>query len=42
MIKINIMQDPLVVIGKIIINEIKTNDITNKDMIKILDFDRIV
>jgi hypothetical protein len=36
------MQDPLVVIGKIIINEIKTNDITNKDMIKILDFDRIV
>ncbi len=38
----NIIQDPMVVIGKIIINQIGIIDITNKDIIKILNFDRIV
>ncbi len=33
------MQDPMVIIGKIIISQI---DITNKDIIKILDFDIIM
>jgi len=36
------MQDPMVVIGKIIINQIGIIDITNKNIIKILNFDRIV
>jgi hypothetical protein len=38
----NIMQDPMVIIGKIIINQIKITDITKKDIIKILDFNEIV
>ncbi len=38
----NIMQDPMVIIGKIIIGQIKITNITNKYIIKILDFDRIV
>ncbi len=38
----NIMQDPMVVIGKIIIIQIGITDITNKGIIKILDFDKIV
>jgi hypothetical protein len=36
------MQDPMVVIGKIIIIQIGITDITNKGIIKILDFDKIV
>ncbi len=38
----NIMQDPMVVIGKIIISQIGITNITNMDIIKILDFDKIV
>jgi len=38
----NIMQDPMVVIGKIMIIQIGITDITNKGIIKILDFDKIV
>ncbi len=38
----NIMQDPMVVIGKIIISQIEIIDITNKDIIKILNFDIIM
>jgi hypothetical protein len=36
----NIMQDPMVVIGKTIISQIGIIDITNNDIIKILDFDK--
>jgi hypothetical protein len=36
------MQDPMVVIGKIIISQIEIIDITNKDIIKILNFDIIM
>jgi hypothetical protein len=36
------MQDPMVVIGKIMIIQIGITDITNKGIIKILDFDKIV
>ncbi len=38
----NIMQDPMVVIGQTIISRIGITDITNKDIIKILNFDKIV
>ncbi len=38
----NIMQDPMVVISKIIINQIKIIDITSKDIIKILNFEKIM
>jgi len=38
----NIMQDPKVIIGKIIIGQIKIIDITKKYIIKILHFDKIV
>jgi hypothetical protein len=38
----NIMQDPMVVISKIIINQIKITNITSKVIIKILDFNRIM
>jgi len=38
----NIMQDPMVVIRKIIISQIGITDITNMDMIKLLDFDKIM
>jgi hypothetical protein len=38
----NIMQDPMVIISKIIINQIGIIDISSKDIIKILDFERIV
>ncbi len=38
----NIMQDPMVVIGKIIISQIGITNITNMDIIKILDSDKIV
>ncbi len=36
------MQDPMVIIGKIIINQIEIADIISKDIINILDFDRIM
>jgi len=36
------MQDPMVVIRKIIISQIGITDITNMDMIKLLDFDKIM
>ncbi len=36
------MQDPMVVISKIIINQIKITNITSKVIIKILDFNRIM
>jgi hypothetical protein len=38
----NIMQDPMVIISKIIISQIGITNISNKDIIKILDFERIV
>jgi hypothetical protein len=38
----NIMQDPMVIIGKIIINQIEITYITKKDIIRILDFNEIV
>jgi hypothetical protein len=38
----NIMQDPMVVISKIIINQIKITNITSKVIITILDFNRIM
>jgi hypothetical protein len=38
----NIMQDPMVVISKIIISQIKITDITSKDIIKILNFEKIM
>jgi len=38
----NIMQNPMVIIGKIIISQIKIIDITNKYIIKTLNFDKIV
>jgi hypothetical protein len=38
----NIMQDPMVIIGKIIISEIGITNITSNDIIKILDFNKIV
>jgi hypothetical protein len=38
----NIMQDLVVVIGKTTISQIKIIDITNTDIIKILDFNRIM
>jgi hypothetical protein len=38
----NIMQNPMVVICKIIINQIGIINITNKDIIKILDFNMIM
>ncbi len=37
----NIMQDPMVIIGKIIINQIGITNITSKYIIKILDFKKI-
>jgi hypothetical protein len=36
------MQDPMVIIGKIIINQIGITNITSKYIIKILYFDKIV
>ncbi len=36
------MQDPKVIIGKIIITQIEITDITKKDIIKILDFNGIM
>ncbi len=45
-IKINIittiMEDPMIMIGKITIYQIKITDIINKDIIKTLDFDKMV
>jgi hypothetical protein len=38
----NIMQHPVVVIGKTTISQIRIIDISNEDIIKILDFNRIV
>jgi TolB-like protein len=36
------MQDPIVITGKLIISQIRIIDITNNDIIKIRDFDRIM
>ncbi len=36
------MQDPMVLIGKIIISQIRMTNITSNDIIKILDFDKII
>jgi hypothetical protein len=36
------MQDPIVVIGKLTINQIGIIDITNKNIIQTLDFDIMV
>jgi len=36
------MQDPMVITRKLIISQIRIIDITNNDIIKILDFDRIM
>jgi hypothetical protein len=38
----NIMQNPMVIISKIIISQIIITDISSKDIIKILDFERIL
>ncbi len=38
----NIMQNPMVIIGKIIISQIGITNITSKDIIKIQDFDKIL
>jgi hypothetical protein len=36
------MQNPMVIIGKIIISQIGITNITSKDIIKIQDFDKIL
>jgi hypothetical protein len=38
----NIMEDPMIMIGKITINQIKITDIINEDIIKTPNFDRMV